>query len=83
MTKSSEPQSSNSSEPVSAASLSDESSNLEPTLNSATTQDTPEFGWSAYAERLNGRFAMIGFVAILMIEAISGNTFLNWAGLLN
>ena len=50
---------------------------------SATTPDMPEFGWSAYAERLNGRFAMIGFVAILMIEAISGNTFLNWAGLLN
>ena len=28
---------------------------------SATTKDVPAFGWSAYAERINGRFAMIGF----------------------
>jgi len=48
---------------------------------SATTGDIPAFGWSAYAERINGRFAMIGFVAILVIEAISADTFLHWAGL--
>jgi len=35
--------------------------NLSP---SATTNDIPEFGWSGYAERINGRFAMIGFLAI-------------------
>ena len=40
----------------------------------------PAFGWSAYAERVNGRFAMVGFVAILLVEAISGPTFLRWAG---
>ena len=34
--------------------------NLSP---SATTNDIPEFGWSGYAERINGRFAMIGFIA--------------------
>ena len=49
---------------------------------SATTSDFPAFGWSGYAERVNGRFAMVGFTAILMIEAISGDTFLHWAGLL-
>ena len=49
---------------------------------SATTNDVPAFGWSGYAERVNGRFAMVGFTAILMIEAISGDTFLHWAGLL-
>ena len=49
---------------------------------SATTSDVPAFGWSVYAERVNGRFAMVGFTAILMIEAISGDTFLHWAGLL-
>ncbi|HCA61102.1 MAG TPA: high light inducible protein, partial [Synechococcales bacterium UBA8647] len=38
-------------------------------------------GWSGYAERINGRFAMVGFVAILLIEAFSGTTFLHWAGL--
>mgnify|MGYP006270259963 CR=1 FL=1 len=48
---------------------------------SATTGDLPAFGWSAYAERINGRFAMVGFAAILVIEAISGDTFLHWAGL--
>ncbi|MBM5806253.1 MAG: high light inducible protein [Cyanobacteria bacterium M_surface_10_m2_179] len=47
---------------------------------SATTNDVPAFGWSAYAERVNGRFAMVGFAAVLLVEAISGDTFLRWAG---
>ena len=47
---------------------------------SATTNDVPAFGWSAYAERVNGRFAMVGFVAVLLVEALSGETFLKWAG---
>ena len=46
---------------------------------SATTTDVPEFGWSSYAERINGRFAMIGLVAVLLIEAISKVSFLEWA----
>ena len=49
---------------------------------SATTKDIPAFGWSDYAERINGRFAMIGFTAILLIEALSHGTFLEWAGLI-
>jgi hypothetical protein len=53
-----------------------------PATTSATTPDVPAFGWSAYAERVNGRFAMVGFVAVLLVEAISGDTFLRWAGLL-
>ena len=48
---------------------------------SATTNDIPAFGWSGYAERINGRFAMLGFLAILLTEALSGTTFLHWAGL--
>ena len=50
-------------------------------LPSATTGDVPAFGWSSYAERVNGRFAMVGFVAVLLIEALSRDTFLHWAGL--
>ncbi|HGY5556916.1 MAG TPA: chlorophyll a/b-binding protein [Prochlorococcus sp.] len=50
--------------------------------NSATTGDPPAFGWSAYAERVNGRFAMIGLVAVLLIEVLSRDTFLHWAGLM-
>ena len=51
------------------------------TTTSATTSDVPAFGWSAYAERVNGRFAMLGFAAVLLIETISGDSFLHWAGL--
>ena len=53
----------------------------QPPTTSATTHDSPAFGWSAYAERINGRFAMLGFVAVLLIEALSGDNFLHWAGL--
>ena len=49
---------------------------------SATTNDIPQFGWSGYAERINGRFAMIGFLSILLVEAISKISFLEWAGIL-
>jgi hypothetical protein len=48
---------------------------------SATTGDAPAFGWSAYAERVNGRFAMLGFAAVVLIELLSHDTFLHWAGL--
>ena len=41
------------------------------------------FGWSKYSEITNGRFAMIGFVAIILIELISHKSFLSWAGFLN
>ena len=51
------------------------------TTTSATTGDVPAFGWSGYAERVNGRFAMVGFVAVLAIELVGGDTFLHWAGL--
>ena len=54
--------------------------NLSP---SATTTDIPEFGWSGYAERINGRFAMIGLVAVLLIEALSKISFLEWAGIIS
>ena len=54
--------------------------NLSP---SATTNDVPEFGWSGYAERINGRFAMIGLMAVLLVEAISKISFLEWAGIIN
>ena len=54
--------------------------NLSP---SATTNDIPEFGWSGYAERINGRFAMIGFLAVLLIEAVSKVSFLEWAGIIS
>ena len=50
---------------------------------SATTNDIPEFGWSGYAERINGRFAMIGLMAVLLIEALSKISFLEWSGIIS
>ena len=40
-----------------------------------------KFGWSSYSEITNGRFAMLGFLAIILIELISQKSFLDWAGL--
>ncbi|MGF1518831.1 MAG: chlorophyll a/b-binding protein [Nodosilinea sp.] len=48
----------------------------EPALETA-----PAFGWNRYAERINGRFAMVGFVALLVLELVTGQTFWSWLGL--
>tara|TARA_B100000614_G_C14427085_1_gene444508 strand:+ start:312 stop:587 length:276 start_codon:yes stop_codon:yes gene_type:complete len=41
-----------------------------------------KFGWSRYSEKTNGRFAMMGFLAIILIELFSHQSFLKWAGIL-
>ena len=46
-------------------------------------EDKYNFGWGQYSEITNGRFAMIGFAAIIIIELISNKSFLNWAGIIN
>ena len=45
-------------------------------------KDEYKFGWSSYSEKTNGRFAMIGFLAIILIELFSQESFLKWAGIL-
>ena len=45
-------------------------------------KDEYKFGWSSYSEITNGRFAMIGFFAIILIELLSKQSFLKWAGIL-
>ena len=45
-------------------------------------EDQYKFGWSSYSEITNGRFAMIGFLAIILIELFSQQSFLKWAGIL-
>ena len=45
-------------------------------------EDKYKFGWSSYSEITNGRFAMIGFLAIIIIELFSQQPFLKWAGIL-
>jgi hypothetical protein len=40
----------------------------------------PSFGWTTYAEQLNGRFAMIGIILLLILEFVSQQTFFEWIG---
>ena len=49
---------------------------------STEIKDEYKFGWSSYSEITNGRFAMIGFLAIVLIELFSKQSFLKWAGIL-
>lgn len=47
----------------------------------AQPQPEPSFGWTSYAEMINGRFAMIGFVALLILELFTRQDFFTWLGL--
>ena len=49
---------------------------------SKAVEDNYKFGWGSYSEITNGRFAMIGFLAIILIELFSQQSFLKWAGIL-
>ena len=54
--------------------------NLQPTVTPKL--DEPKFGFNDYAERLNGRAAMIGFILILIVESVTGEGILSWLGLI-
>jgi hypothetical protein len=41
----------------------------------------PKFGFSSSTEKLNGRAAMIGFAALLVIEVFTGSGLLTLLGL--
>lgn len=43
--------------------------------------DQPKLGFNTYAERLNGRAAMIGLIAMLAVEYTTGQGLLAWLGL--
>ncbi len=45
-------------------------------------EDEYKFGWGSYSEITNGRFAMLGFLAIILIELFSHQSFLKWAGII-
>ena len=51
-------------------------------LSAEGIDDKYKFGWSGYSEITNGRFAMMGFLAIILIELFSKQAFLKWAGIL-
>ncbi|MEM9771271.1 MAG: chlorophyll a/b-binding protein [Cyanobacteria bacterium P01_D01_bin.73] len=43
--------------------------------------EDPKFGFNNYAERLNGRAAMIGFIVAVVVEYLTGQGVLSWLGL--
>ena len=51
-------------------------------VKSKEIKDEYKFGWSSYSEITNGRFAMIGFLAIILIELFNKQSFLKWVGIL-
>jgi Chlorophyll A-B binding protein len=55
------------------------------TQTNPTATDTPKppsaFGWTQHAERLNGRFAMVGFIALLLLELWTRQDFFTWLGM--
>jgi hypothetical protein len=55
-------------------------SNSQPNPDTTSTPE-PAFGWTVYAEQINGRFAMVGFVALLILEFITRQDLFTWLGL--
>jgi hypothetical protein len=48
----------------------------------ATIEDPePAFGWTSYAEQVNGRFAMVGFVLLIILELFTRQDIFTWLGL--
>lgn len=54
---------------------------IEPQPTTTPKLEEPKFGFNEYAERLNGRAAMIGFVLVILIEYATGKGVLSWLGL--
>ncbi|MEH1932719.1 MAG: high light inducible protein [Nostoc sp.] len=40
--------------------------------------ETPRTGFTEYAEQLNGRLAMIGFVSLIALEVLTGHSLIGW-----
>ena len=52
-------------------------------IDEESLEDGYKFGWNNYSETTNGRFAMLGLIAIIVIELISKRSFLDWSGIIN
>jgi hypothetical protein len=38
-------------------------------------------GWTRYAEKINGRFAMLGFILLIVLEFFTHQDLFTWLGL--
>lgn len=43
----------------------------------------PKMGFNTYAERLNGRAAMVGFIIAIAIEFVTHKGLLSWLGIID
>lgn len=57
----------------------------EPTTPDAPVEEsvepTPTFGFNDYAEKINGRFAMIGLTILVLLELATHQDLFTWLGL--
>lgn len=53
---------------------------IKPSVTPALSQ--PKLGFNDYAERLNGRAAMLGIMVAIAIECLTGQGVLSWLGLI-
>ncbi len=51
-------------------------------MQSPTTNSEPKLGFTRFAEIWNGRLAMIGFVAAILVEMATGQGILGQLGLM-
>ncbi len=49
---------------------------IKPTIS--PQQRLPRYGFHGHVERLNGRIAMVAFIALVLIEKNLGHGILNW-----
>jgi hypothetical protein len=49
--------------------------------NEIVNKYEPAFGWTVYAEQINGRFAMVGFIVLLLLELFTNQDLFTWLGL--
>ncbi len=51
------------------------------TPDAPNPQPEPAMGWTRYAEQINGRFAMLGFVLLILLEFFTHQDLFTWLGL--
>ncbi len=47
-------------------------------LNNLAVDNTSKTGFTEYAEKLNGRLAMVGFTSLLAMQVINKHGLLDW-----
>lgn len=52
-----------------------------PTPTQTPAPHEPKYGFHTYAERLNGRAAMVGFTVVVLLEYFTGRGLLSWLGI--